>query len=267
LCVAALLFWGGRTPTERYLTPESGFGYALGILGGSCVLVLLLYPARKRARWLAFLGPVKRWFQTHMVLGVLAPVFILFHSNFGFGATNSNVALVSMLVVAGSGLFGRYFYSRIHHGLYGRKATLAELQDHSDRLRSLAPSVAFLPELIERLEQEEQRVVGGRTRARSAVGAPLAAWLRAAAARRRLRRYVRGALRQAAVASPTVAAQQKRLRRSTFGYVDTRLGAARRVAVFQAFERLLSLWHVLHLPLFFMLLIAGIVHVVAVHVY
>ena len=39
------------------------------------------------------------------------------------------------------------------------------------------------------------------------------------------------------------------------------------VMEFESYERLFSLWHVLHLPLFFMLLIAGIVHVVAVHVY
>jgi hypothetical protein len=39
------------------------------------------------------------------------------------------------------------------------------------------------------------------------------------------------------------------------------------VAEYRVYERLFSLWHVLHLPLFFMLLAAGIVHVIAVHVY
>jgi hypothetical protein len=39
------------------------------------------------------------------------------------------------------------------------------------------------------------------------------------------------------------------------------------VVEFAAFERLFSLWHALHLPLFLMLLVAGVVHVVAVHVY
>jgi hypothetical protein len=33
------------------------------------------------------------------------------------------------------------------------------------------------------------------------------------------------------------------------------------------YQRLFGLWHVLHLPLIFMLFLAGIVHVVAVHVY
>jgi hypothetical protein len=43
--------------------------------------------------------------------------------------------------------------------------------------------------------------------------------------------------------------------------------AARRVAEFEACERLFAAWHVLHLPLFVMLVIVGIVHVIAVHVY
>src|SRR5688572_30591853 len=65
-----ILFIGYHAPTERYLTPERGAGYALGILGGGMMLLLLLYPARKRVRWLAFIGTVKRWFQAHMFLGV-----------------------------------------------------------------------------------------------------------------------------------------------------------------------------------------------------
>ena len=40
-----------------------------------------------------------------------------------------------------------------------------------------------------------------------------------------------------------------------------------KVAGFSFFERLLSMWHILHMPLFVMLLIAGIVHVYAVHMY
>jgi len=43
--------------------------------------------------------------------------------------------------------------------------------------------------------------------------------------------------------------------------------AVRRVAELATYERLFSLWHLLHLPLFFMLLVAGVVHIVAVHVY
>lgn len=267
LATLAALGFGYSTPTEHYLTPEDGFGYALGILGGSLMLLLLLYPARKRAPWLAFIGTTRRWFQAHMVFGVVGPLCVLFHSNFSLGATNSNVALVCMLVVAGSGLFGRYFYARIHHGLYGRKATLAELNEHAERLRLVTPTVAFLPELMARLQQEEQQVLAARARLRTAVIAPVRAAWRVFRARMRLRRHVRRALGAAARSSTTAAAQRRRLQHSTYAYIDARLTAARRIAELQGFERLFSLWHVLHLPLFFIMLIAGVVHVVAAHVY
>ena len=86
-------------------------------------------------------------------------------------------------------------------------------------------------------------------------------------ARLQLHAYVRRSLREAAAQSTTIAAQRKRLRRAAFAYIDRRLAAARRVAGFEAYERLFSLWHALHLPLIFLMLVAGIVHVIAVHVY
>ena len=43
--------------------------------------------------------------------------------------------------------------------------------------------------------------------------------------------------------------------------------ATRRVAEFQGYERLFSLWHALHIPLIFMLIIAALIHVIAVNVY
>ena len=53
---ALVIYLGWRLPTERYITPERGFGYVLGIVGGSMMVLLLLYSARKRVRWLKFLG-------------------------------------------------------------------------------------------------------------------------------------------------------------------------------------------------------------------
>lgn len=113
LAVAGV-YAGWRLPTERYITPERGWGYALGIVGGSCMVLLLLYSARKRIAWLRPLGPTGRWFEIHMLLGVVGPLCILFHSNFNLGAVNSNVALLCMLTVAGSGFIGRYLYARMH---------------------------------------------------------------------------------------------------------------------------------------------------------
>lgn len=262
------LYVGWRFPTERYITPERGIGYTLGIVGGSLMLILFLYSARKHFRWLAFLGSVAGWFRFHMVLGILGPLCILYHSNFSLGAANSNVALFCMLTVAGSGLIGRYIYSRIHLGLYGRKVSLRDLSDGADGLRALSGTVSFLPELVARLESCEQRLLAtGPHLPVLGFAKPIFVTTRAVVSRWRLRGYVRVALRAAARTSPTMAAQRRRLRKAAGAYIDKRLIATRRVAEFQAYERLFSLWHALHLPLIFMLVVAAVVHIVAVHVY
>ncbi len=266
LFTVALLAWGYSFPTEQYLTPQSGAGYALGIVGGSSMLLLLVYPLRKRVRALSFIGTTKRWFQAHMALGVIGPVLILFHSNFGLGAANSNVALACMLIVSGSGLFGRYFYTRIHHGLHGRKASLAELRDYAEKLRWVTTAVDFLPDLVSRIDREEQGIVA-RCEASLVLARPLVGFAGVFTARRRLHHYVAQQVRNLGGHAADSRVRRRQLRRTAGAYIDDRLAATRRVVEFAAFERLFSLWHALHLPLFLMLLVAGIAHVIAVHVY
>jgi hypothetical protein len=268
IVAVVLVYLGWRFPTERYISPETGLGYALGITGGSLILLLLVYSARKRVHWLGFLGSLNRWFDVHVVFGIVGPILILYHSNFSLGATNSNVALFCMLIVVGSGLIGRFIYSRIQFGLYGRQLTLGELQGNAERLRALEGTISFLPQLVSRLETHEARLLASGSRLPLlSLAKPLGVSINAFIARWGLRRYVRKELRRAARRSPTIASERKRLLRAALAYIDTRLIATRRVAEFEAYERLFSLWHVLHLAMFFMLLVAGIAHVIAMHVY
>jgi len=263
----AVLALGLHTSSTQYLSPQTGLGYALGIIGGSMMLVLVLYPLRKRVKALRFLGSVPHWFRAHMMLGIVGPICILFHCNFSLGATNSNVALLCMLVVSGSGIVGRYFYAKIHHGLYGRKTTLTELQARATALAGHETQLPLLPELMARVEREEQRLLAWGRGGLTVAVAPFVLKARSNGAGRRVRRYVRSAVAAAAVGSPTIAAQRARIERVACEYAERRLRASREVVEFKVYERLFSLWHVLHLPLFFMLLAAGIVHVIAVHVY
>ncbi|HYL72275.1 MAG TPA: hypothetical protein VEY89_13325 [Candidatus Dormibacteraeota bacterium] len=264
----ALLYFGWAAQTERYITPKRGIGYALGIIGGSLMLILLVYSLRKRWHWLRFLGSTPSWFRFHMVLGILGPLCILYHANFMTGATNSNVALFAMLTVAGSGLAGRYIYAHIHHGLYGRKLELKDLRAGQEGLRKAAGSISFLPELATRLEQAEARVLkSGPSGSLLGFVKPVAVGLASLRQRWQLHRYINHSLSVSAKKSAVVAAEHKRLRQSAVGYVDRRLAATRRVAEFEGYERLFSLWHALHIPLIFMMIIAAIIHVIAVHVY
>jgi hypothetical protein len=198
-----------------------------------------------------------------MTLGILGPALILFHSNFSLGATNSNVALVCMLIVSGSGLFGRYFYRHIHLELNGREATLDELQEFSSRLQQTS-TVSFLPALARRID-EEQAIAERRFATTPLLLRPLQGAMWATAARHKLRREVRDAIAKGADRRRDPSRES--LQQTAYRYIDDRISAARRVLEFRAFQTLFSLWHALHMPLFFMLIIAGTVHVVAVHLY
>jgi hypothetical protein len=265
---ALVLIIGIQLPVAHYLSPKSGLGYAIGIVGGALILSQLLYAVRKRVPSLRFMGSVQGWFQTHMILGIVGPMCILIHCGFSLGATNSNIALFSMLTVSGSGIFGRYFYSKIHHGLYGRKATLTELQERAQDLRERATKILMMPELANLLEEEERRLLAiGDWGPALVPFAPMVIGFRHSSGRSRLRRYVRAAIRVTAARHKAVAKQSDRFERVAFDYVSRRMKVTREVVEFRIYERLFSVWHVLHMPLFLMLIAAGIVHVISVHVY
>src|SRR5882724_12861579 len=159
LVVAIVLYGGYHAQMERYITPQRGLGYWLGITGGSMMLLLLMYSARKRVSWLRWMGGIPAWFEFHMVLGVVGPVLILFHSNFSLGATNSNVALICMLLVAGSGVVGRYIYTRLHAHMDGNEDTLEQLKSVGNRLRTQTTSIAFLPGLLDAIDEVERQYI------------------------------------------------------------------------------------------------------------
>jgi hypothetical protein len=268
IVVAIVLLWGSHAHLERYITPQRGVGYWLGIIGGSMMLLLLLYSARKRSPWLRWMGGIPAWFEFHMVLGVVGPILVLFHSNFSLGATNSNVALICMLAVAGSGVIGRYIYTRLHARVDGHEDTLEQLKAAGDRLRTQATSISFLPGLLDAIDRVEKRLIEPPTgfimrMLHLFTGAPrlaLARWL----VNREIKQAVAQALRRE---STLIARHAHRIAAVSRTYAGQRLEAGRRMAEYRVYARLFSLWHVLHIPLFFMLLIAGIVHVIAINVY
>lgn len=265
---AGVIAWGRYARLDLYITPQRGLGYWLGIVGGSMMLLLLVYSARKRAPWLAWIGGIPAWFQIHMVLGVVGPILVLFHANFHLGATNSNVALICMLLVAGSGVIGRYIYTRIHAHLDGSQDTLEELQAIASRIRTQTTTISFLPGLLDVIDQEEQRLINPAEGAAGRFFHALTAGTRAALARWRVHRQIRQAVARAVRDEPQQYARHAhRIAGVARLYANRRLDAGRRVAEYRLYTRLFSLWHVLHIPLFFMLLIAGIVHVVAVNLY
>ena len=268
IVVVLAVFLGWKESVEEHLTPESGLGYALGIVGGVMMLLLLLYPLRKKLKVMRSWGKVRYWFQAHMLFGVIGPVLVLFHANFQLGATNSNVALGSMLLVVASGLVGRYIYSKIHHGLYGRRMTLQELHSDVEENR-VAPGLDLSRNvrIQERLSAiEEEALTSPRSLLLSAWGM-LTIGIKNRWRRFRLLAEMKRALRSEAKQHGWSRRTLRERKQAVRLYVTTYLTTTREIIRFCFYERLFSLWHVLHLPFFLFLVLATVAHIVAVHLY
>ena len=267
MIVIAIIAWGFYIKEEEVLTAESGLGYWLGIIGGSLMLFLLLYPVRKKMMIGKYLGSVPFWFKLHMFLGVVGPIAILYHANFSLGSLNSSVALWCMILVAASGLVGRYFYSKIHYGLYGRKASVNELNKIIDSDESqLAIIYKLMPEVTEQLKKyhaESHKQLGFAASLFRFLYLGLRVRLAAIIIPFKLKRVVE----TYAIKSGWDEKQTKKNYGVLKKHLKNYLSAILRSCEFSIYEGLFGLWHVLHYPLFLMMVISGIVHVFAVHMY
>ncbi len=256
LCaVAAAIVIGWLHRDGDWIDPEHGIGYALGIVGGSMMILLLAYPLRKRARpQTKMVGSVGFWFRFHMLLGLVGPLAILFHARFTWGSLNSAMALGAMIVVAASGLIGRFFYSRVHRGYSGRKLELRHLKQEMDALLAeLEQRGMPQGEILGQLQPFENRAIAAGSAFWTSAMAVVGLGIRTRRTERRLLGQLPGGADRRSIA----------LSAKISAYFE----AVRRAAEFAFYDRLLRLWHLLHLPLFILLVAAAVLHIVAVHMY
>lgn len=240
-------------------TPSSDVGYYLGLVGALMMLALLGYPLRKRLGWLSNAGRVSKWFSVHMVLGIAGPTLILLHCALQWRSLNAAIAFWCMVIVASSGLLGRYLYRHLHQGLYGRQLTLTEVRTDA------ATKIGKTKEILRVEGAEGLRATLEKFLRTSAVvethgwKRPLALAMLGLRARRAQSRLI------ASAQSPRVG-QSSPAQASVDMAVDC-IRAVQRSAQFLPYERLFSLWHVLHVPLVLLLVLSVIAHIIAVHMY
>jgi hypothetical protein len=232
------------------------------------MLLLFLYPLRKRVRSLKAFGSTRFWFTVHMTLGIGGPLLIIIHSTLRFGSLNAIVAFASMALVASSGIVGRYLYARIHHGLYGRRASLDELRAQAGLDRQAVRSkLEFAPQVEKRLADFAERAdrVG-----REGLAHPLRFFALGFVAVAERRRCVQEITRLLHERAATQAWSEEKLAQrigSRRALIAAYFRALQRVTQFGVFERMFSWWHILHVPLVYMMVLSAIAHVVAVHMY
>ena len=134
LCVNGLTYYiladDARVASPRHaaLKPSGVVGNALGIVGGVLLLLMYLYPLRKKWKWLSKKGKTKNWLDYHILMGLVGPVLITFHSSFKLRGV-AGFAYWSMIAVVASGIVGRYLYSLIPRKLGAVEMSVDEAGD------------------------------------------------------------------------------------------------------------------------------------------
>jgi hypothetical protein len=252
-----------------WFTAGSDPGYWIGVAGGLTMVALFAYPMRKYLGFMRHWGRGAVWFTVHMVLGIVGPLLILLHSTFRIGSVNAGVALIAMLVVAGSGIIGRFIFVHIHRGLHGENVTLQSLQEALGLHEAAVHSrLRFAPRVEAWLKAFEGDAFGtGRHPLRGAAERLLVLPLRRWHLTRRCRAELRVRLLAAALERGWSPRETRSRLRKARRVVDDYLLTLQRVAQYRVYVRLFSLWHVAHVPFVYLMVITAVVHVIAVHAY
>lgn len=266
--VAAVLY--GLSIREAELTvPYEGVGYYLGIAGGSGMLLQLGYAFAKRLRAFHRTATSRTLLRLHMVLGLAAPVAILYHCNFSLGAINSNVALTLMLLVVTSGVTGRIAHRAVLAGLAGVPTRSQAEQVRAEILHRIIQSDAggIGWKLAQQLSAIPLLASGGEPSTLNQLVSVLRMSSGSGYARLGLQRSVRRELALEAVRRDWSKAEQRQQSGIAIQYVSQFLVATYGRPRLTLVERGLSLWYLLHAPLFYLLIGSGVIHVLYVHWY
>jgi predicted membrane channel-forming protein YqfA (hemolysin III family) len=129
----------------RYASREfphggSNWGLGYGIAGTALILLLAFYGIRKRWYRSRF-GTLEQWLQSHIYLGLLVIVLLIFHAGMRFTDTIAVTTLILAAVVVASGVAGAILYVTIPRLLTEVESDLT-VPEISDQLNQLARSMA-----------------------------------------------------------------------------------------------------------------------------
>lgn len=227
------------------LKPGGSTGHALGITGSSMMLLMLGYSVRKRVGALRRLGPLARWLDVHILLGVVGPALVVLHSSF---KVQGLVALSfwSMVVVALSGVLGRYLYLQIPRTKAGEALSLAELQARDRELHARLRALGLDAARLARLD-----ALAAPPPSRGLLRSLVALWLD----------DLREAARVAAFARECAADVPADLLGEVREVAREAARTHRRLAVWDRVHELFHWWHVVHKPFAVVMYLFMAVHV------
>ena len=243
-----------RSPLHAWLKPTGYVGQSMGIVAVSLFLALWLYPLRKKARWLQFTGPISRWLDVHIQMGLCIPLVAAIHAAWHFTGL-IGLGYGAMLVAWLSGILGKYLYARIPRSKSGLELSLEEAKTQRDSLlQEIAAATRFDPVQVERILALESSSFQGLGPVRTLLrmlSDDIARWK----AGRRFHRQYLLSTRGGGKADRSAVSKALRLARR-------RMALSQQLRMLEATRRVFQYWHVAHRPMAISALVAILLHVV-----
>lgn len=243
-----------RHPLHALLKSSGPVGLAFGTVALTLFLFMWAYPFRKQARWLAWTGPVGRWLDVHIVMGLSLPAIAAVHAGWHFEGL-IGLGMLAMVIVSLSGIVGRYLYTHIPRNRAGLELSLEEAgAERRALLTDLAVATGHSPQELERSLGLDPKPYAGLGIART-LGRLISDDLVRFRTLRRLRReWSRGGAGRAPLDATAMARALRLARRE--------MALNHQVRLLDATRRVFGWWHVAHRPFALTALLAVIVHVV-----
>jgi len=217
------------------LDPAGVLGVSLGFVGTGLMLAMLLYSLRKLVPNARFLGPISGWLRFHIVCGIFGPILIILHG--GFAAPTGLVAIAywCMILVALSGVFGRYLFGHF-------PKTEAGLQMDFERARE--ELTALRAQLVQETLDADAEAIGkavGLARDFDRKAGSIIGLFRIDLESRRRAKAIGVALKQSGL-EPAVAKRAKVI-------LVGQLKLKKNLEAWAVSRQLFRYWHLFHLPL------------------
>jgi hypothetical protein len=235
----------------------SAWGLGYGIAGTLLILLLAFFGIRKRWYRSRF-GTLEQWLQSHIYLGVLVLVILLFHTGGRFNDSIAVATFVLVAIVVFSGIVGAVLYVTIPRLLTEVQSELT-IEEISEQLNALAKQMA--------------RIASGRSAAfqriyneliRESTPGWLAGWRLLLASGRRKKAQTGNEWAHLLAIVPKD--EQDELRQMLV-VSRQRRELLIRLVYQQRYKNILEFWLYVHVPFTIALLVFAVIHVVAVFYY
>lgn len=234
----------------------SNWGLGYGIAGTLLILLLAFFGIRKRWYRSTF-GTLEQWLQSHIYLGLLVLVVLIFHTGMRFNDRIAVATLVLVIIVVASGVFGAILYVTVPRLLTEVESNLT-VEDMSDQLNQLARAMA---RIASGRSAAFQRIHDELTKQTTPRG--LAGWRLLVSRGRRAKQEAADWARLIGL----VPKEEQEDLRQMLVLSRQRKELLLRLVYQQRYKNVLEAWLYIHVPFTIALLVMAVVHIAGVFYY